>query len=492
MKKRTKYIYPVCFAALVALIAFLAFYKLDVKYVDPWDEARHGVNAYEMANGGSLFQNTYLRQADYYNLKPPLSMWCIMLGMAIFGNGVFALRFYSALCYVVLAISAGLCLRRYGKLESLLAMAFLAVNTTAFQAHMIRAGDADSLFVLLFTLAMFCMMRIPEKKYNLYLCGLFFALAFLTKSYHAGIIAAIGGVYLILTGQIKKLGIRNWLLFLASILVPILLWAVPRAMVDGTTFFQKMWETDVLGRADGTLQNNIAPFTYYLEYFLGASSGKVTAYLCAFVICLLGVFLFSRSFTWKNRESYIGWMLWIFIPLLGFSLIQNKLLWYMYPVLVPLLLAAGVFAARILKSKEILPALRVLFGIAVAAVLVYYGNGVLETIDAQGPNEFQQLVRKVAQEEQYKGCQVFVDYDLMEDGSVNSVWSQQDVFVAQAYGDFECVEDGIMGLMLRSTYAGQEGILFVNEDVCEQYPTFYEGCELLEETEHYRAYVVTY
>lgn len=79
-----------------------------MKYVDPWDEARHGVNAYEMANGGSLIQSTYMRQADYYNLKPPLSMYGIMLGMAIFGNTVFALRFYAALSYVLLALCVGL------------------------------------------------------------------------------------------------------------------------------------------------------------------------------------------------------------------------------------------------------------------------------------------------------------------------------------------------------------------------------------------------
>ena len=153
MKKKAKLIYPVLFILLIAWIAFLSFYKLDVKYVDPWDEARHGVNAYEMANGGSLFQNTYLRQADYYNLKPPLSMWCIIISMAIFGNTVFALRFYSALCYVLLAVAAGLFIKKkFGKAESLFAVAFLAMNTTAFQAHMIRAGDADSVFVLLFAL----------------------------------------------------------------------------------------------------------------------------------------------------------------------------------------------------------------------------------------------------------------------------------------------------------------------------------------------------
>lgn len=493
MEKRMKYIYPVCFVILIALIAFLSFYQLDAKYVDPWDEARHGVNAYEMANGGSLFQNTYLRQADYYNLKPPLSMWCIMLGMAIFGNGVFALRFYSALCYVLLAVTAGLFVKKkFGKAESLFAIAFLAINTTSFQAHMIRAGDADSLFVLLFTLAMICMMQIPEKKFNLYLCGCFFALAFLTKSFHAGVIAAIGGLYLLLTGQIKKLSVKNWVLFVLSIAVPILLWAVPRAMIDGMEFFRKMWETDVLGRTDGTLQNNIAPFTYYLEYYLGASSGKVTPYLCAFVICLIGLFLFSRSFAWKNREQYIGWILWILVPFVAFSLVTNKLLWYMYPVLIPLLLAAGIVTARILKCSRVLPAVRAVFAGAVVFVLLYFTGNVFDTIRARGPNEFQNLIREVAAMDEYKGCDVFVDYNLQEDGLIHSTWSQQDVFVAQAYGDFNCVEDGYMGLMLRSTLLGKTGILFVGEDVYEEYATFYEGKEVIAESDDYRAFVIEY
>ena len=231
--------YPILFILLIGLIAFLSFYKLDVKYVDPWDEARHGVNAYEMANGGSLIQSTYMRQADYYNLKPPLSMYGIMLGMAIFGNTVFALRFYAALSYVLLALCVGLFAKRYGKLESLLAVAFLAVNTTAFQAHMIRSGDADSLYVLLFTLAMICMMKIRENGRYSYACAFLFALAFLTKSYHAGLIAVIGGLFLLLTGELKKWKAKNWLLFLAAALLPIMLWAAARYRIDGMTFFRR-------------------------------------------------------------------------------------------------------------------------------------------------------------------------------------------------------------------------------------------------------------
>ena len=493
MKKKAKIIYPVLFALLIAWIAFLAFYKLDVKYVDPWDEARHGVNAYEMANGGSLFQNTYLRQADYYNLKPPLSMWCIMISMAIFGNTVFALRFYSALCYVLLAVAAGLFIKKkFGKAESLFAVAFLAINTTAFQAHMIRAGDADSLFVLLFTLTMICMMQIPEKKSNLYLCGLFFALAFLTKSFHAGVIAAIGGLYLILTGEIKKMRLKHWILFVLSVFAPILLWAVPRAMIDGTAFFTKMWETDVLGRTDGTLENNMAPFWYYMEYYLGAGFGKVTPYLCAFVICLIGLFLFSRFFVWKNREKYIGWVIWILVPFVAFSAVTNKLLWYMYPVLVPLLLAAGIVTARILKSSLVLPTMRALLAGAVVFMLLYFSGNVLDTIQEQGTNEFQELVKEVAAIEEYNGCKAFVDYNLQEDGSIYSAWGQQDVFLAEAYGDFICVEDGYMGLMLRSTIEGKKGILFVGEDVYEEYPTFYQEQEIVAQSENYYALLVEY
>lgn len=484
--------YPILFAALIALIAFLSFYKLDVKYVDPWDEARHGVNAYEMANGGSLFQNTYLRQADYYNLKPPLSMWCIMLFMGIFGNTVFALRFGSALCYVLLAVSAGLFVRRYGKLESLLAVAFLAANTTAFQAHMIRAGDADSLYVLLFTLAMFAMMRIPEHPNNLYVCGVLFALAFLTKSFHAGVIALIGGLYLILTGQIKQIRVKHWILFFLSVTVPILLWAVPRYLIDNMTFFRKMWETDVLGRTDGTLHSNPAPFSYYLSYYFGAASGKVTVYLCAFVLILLAAVVFSHFFAWKNKTAYIGWLLWAVVPLLAFSAVSNKLLWYVYPSLVPVLLAAGIGAARLIKEKRILPFFRVMVAVATAVILVFYVHGIVETINRQGTNDFQMLVRQVAEDDTYDGCQVFVEYALNEDGTVQSVWNQQDVFVAEAYGDYECMQNGLLSVMTRSTYSGKTGILFVGDDVYNASVDVYEAYETIAQNGGYRALLVSY
>lgn len=485
--KSIKYGYWILFAVILGLVIFLSFYKLDVKYVDPWDEARHGVNAYEMLHGGSLIQNTYLRQADYYNLKPPLSMWCIMLSMKLFGDTVFALRFYSAVCYVLLTAFVGLFARRYGKLESLLAMLFLACNSTPFQAHMIRSGDADSLYVLLFTLAMLAMMKVKDDVRYVYACGFFFSMAFLTKSFHAGMIMAIGGIYLLLTGDIKKMKGKHWAGFGVSVFGPLLIWALLRMRIDGTTFLRAMWETDVLGRTDGTLQNNIAPFSYYFSYYFGASSGKTTIYLCALIICLLGAVRFSDKFVWSNRHAYMGYLLWGLVTFLAFSFVKNKLLWYVYPALVPLLMGAGILLAKLLKTEEMTKVLRGVLAVTAVFVVVYFIRSQVLVIQSQGGNEFQTFIRTAAQQSQLTGCQVFVDHD-----AENSNWSQQDVFVAQISGDYACQNGGYLYLHTRSQYLGEEGLLFVGDKAYDAGPELYDELQLIAQTQGYRAYIVRY
>ena len=60
--------YWVFFAAACLTLAFFCFRCLDVQYVDSWDEARHGVNAYEMIQNGDYIRHTYNYQTDDWNL----------------------------------------------------------------------------------------------------------------------------------------------------------------------------------------------------------------------------------------------------------------------------------------------------------------------------------------------------------------------------------------------------------------------------------------
>ncbi|MBR4758592.1 MAG: glycosyltransferase family 39 protein [Lachnospiraceae bacterium] len=538
-KNRT--LYWIFFALLMSWIAFMGFYKLGVKYVDPWDEARHGVNAWEMLNGGSMVQSTYLRQADYYNLKPPLSMWCIMIGLKIFSDPVIGLRFYSVICYLIVCVLTALFLRRFGDLESLLGLAFLSVNMTPFLAHMIRAGDADSLYVLLFTIAMLAMMRIRDDHRFLYLCGLAFSLAFLTKSFHAMMIAAIGGLFLLCTKQLFSIKFKEWCMFILCIILPVLIWGLLRYRIDGTAFFIKMWETDVRGRTGGELHSNPSPFWYYASYYFGLMSGKLQIYLWALLLAVAGLILRLREYLVGRRDhaeirqkndhknaslrfggqEILGFILWAVLPFVAFSAVSNKLLWYIYPCLIPLLAGAGVTAAGVLKKilamqkNHLRIILAVLFSLVLIFLGVWYGAGTFKIVNAQTYNEFQILVRAVAGDEKaialmqqisldkpavpekviivpdpgesYCGCKAYVDYD----GS-NNHWAQQDVFVAEAYGDFKCCDGGVLAIYTDSYMSGEERVVFTSRKMYENCKPLYEDGEMIAAMHDYLAFAIPY
>ena len=198
----TEKYYWLWFALLCAVAAFLCFRCLGVKAIDSWDEARHGISAYEMLKNKQFLVNTYLGKPDYWNVKPPLSFLSVAAGFVLCGYNAVGLRFFSALFYLLTVIFTGLFARKYSRLASLLTMVFLCANYFPFKAHLARAGDADSLYLLLFTLSMLCMLKVRDNGRWLYACGLFFSLAFLTKSFHAGMIAAVGGLFLLLTKEL--------------------------------------------------------------------------------------------------------------------------------------------------------------------------------------------------------------------------------------------------------------------------------------------------
>ena len=101
------------FAGLAVFAAMLCFLHLDVGYVASWDEARHGISAYEMIQNKNFIVNTYNYDVDYWNLKPPFSFYGIMLGFGLFGYSVMGLRFYSALSYFLICILCTLFVKKH-------------------------------------------------------------------------------------------------------------------------------------------------------------------------------------------------------------------------------------------------------------------------------------------------------------------------------------------------------------------------------------------
>ncbi len=105
--------------------------------------------------------------------------------------------------------------------------------------HAARTGDADSLYVFFFTTAIISLALIEES--NKWACGfgLSFALAFLTKSLHAGNIVIIGIVYLVASKTLFKLKGKQILTLILSSSIPIFIWGAIRYANDGITFLKQ-------------------------------------------------------------------------------------------------------------------------------------------------------------------------------------------------------------------------------------------------------------
>ncbi|MCI8334710.1 MAG: phospholipid carrier-dependent glycosyltransferase [Lachnospiraceae bacterium] len=487
------------FGAACLVLAFYCFRCLDVQYVDSWDEARHGVNAYEMIKNGDYIRHTYNYQVDDWNLKPSVSYWAIVLGFRIFGYGVFGLRFFSALAYLLTGVCTGLFARRYSKEASVLVLGFFCANTRPLSAHLARAGDADALYLLFFTLAMLAMFRIRENRKQVYVCGLMFSLAFLTKSWHAGMIAVIGFVYLLVSRELFRLRFREWAGFLGAVFGPLVFWFGWRFSRDGFFFLRQMIEVDLLARTgSGNFEGHQYPFSFYYDTVFGHEE---FIYRWLILVCILGaaagLALMIRKKAWNRKacEEGLGYLLWFLIPFLGFSLIRSKLIWYCYPCTVPLFLGAAIVLGYALRLPLVLPEgmqerrkgeLVSAFAWITAAGCIFLTahfmwNTYLTVIRGAKGNGFQLFVKEsVERDSAYAGRRAYVTADNEKPENVGT-WDQNMLFVAEIYGDFHCEDGGTEGFLREKRPA----VLYLSRERYKECREELADMEVLYENEGY-------
>lgn len=334
----------VCSGLLFAVLAILCFYRLGEGTVVDWDEARHGVSAYEMSRSGEWIVTTYKGSPDYWNLKPPLSEWAICAFFAAFGYSRAVFRAYSACSMFLCAILVFLwSWKRNGKIAALfsllalLAMAFLWVN------HCARSGDPDSLFILLCTISTLCLAEACGTNPRALVLSCFSAsLAFLTKSYHAGILVMEMIVVLILLRRRTQIGRSVLILSLAALILPAGIWALLRVQRDGFRFLSEMILTDVLHRSMTVVEEHSGGPTTYLDYLLGDLG-------CVACITVLpaGLLLSKRL---SNNQIVLA--VAVLVPLTAYSLVKTKLFWYVYPAFPALALLAGDGVQKIAENGQ--------------------------------------------------------------------------------------------------------------------------------------------
>ena len=74
---------------------------------------------------------------------------------------------------------------------------------------------------------------------------------------------------MIISGQITKFKIKEWLFFVLSMAIPAGIWGIARFTQDGLTFFMTMLTEDVLSRSSSVSEGHTGSVWFYIErYFL--------------------------------------------------------------------------------------------------------------------------------------------------------------------------------------------------------------------------------
>ena len=330
--------YWITFTILLTLLTIVCFINLGTYAVDSWDEARHGVNAYEMIMQNNYIANYYGGKLDYWNLKPPISYYVIMLGYKIFGYNAFGMRFFSVIAFIILVASIALFLKKkVGEKTSLLSIVFFLGTFWFFKKHFVKTGDADSLFLLFIGIGLISIGLSSDNPNWLNLTGFVFSLAFLTKSWHAVLIVIYLFFYWIFTKEYKIIKWWQYITVILCAVIPISIWAIFRYKFDGYTFFKEMIEYDLLKRTSDSLEGQTGyPFFYTVRLFRDLT-----------VLLSIVIFAWSLIIKKKRKEKLSNLDKLYLISAIStytvFAIANTKITWYIYPAYIPLIMAGATY-----------------------------------------------------------------------------------------------------------------------------------------------------
>lgn len=430
--------YYIFLIIILLMAAFNLFYNLGDFPIYSWDEARHGVNAFEMIKRNNYIVSTYGYNIDYWNLKPPISYWAIILGYRLAGFNPLGLRFFSALSAIATIIMISLfTLSWSGRLASLVSAAVLTTTIPYITEHCARTGDADSLFVLFFTASILSLIMVDKNIKWLYAAGISFALAFLTKSWHAGGIVIIGGIYLILTKKLFRLGRRQLFLFMLSASAPIFIWGALRYSQDGLTFFKTMAGYDLIARTSRTLEGHVGDAYYYINVLQGS--------YFYWLIVLSGIVLGSALLIQPEGAGHIpeyvlGLILWTIIPFILYTIAKTKIAWYILPLYPAMAIGIGAGCQKLLKYNRKNLILQVLVSIMIVFAIFRNEALIVERIANPEADPVQEMIRSIGEKQQYRGRKIYIHH------FEQSYWLS-----AGLYGDMITVEGGAEGFLKDNT-----------------------------------------
>ena len=334
--------------ALPLLLVLMALaYLLPLGTHGLWipDETRYAQISQQMLLSGN-WVSPHFMDVRYFE-KPVAGYWMIAIGQALFGQNLFGVRFASALSTALSVLLCYLIARRmWNEPRKSFACALLYMSLTVIAA---QAGYAnlDPQFTFWVNLSLVALwfavdgtgrgQRLPAWAVLGLACGM----GFMTKGFLAWLLPVLIALpWMLWQKRWRELLVYGPVAIVVAVAVS-LPWvlAVHAQEPDYWRFF--FWHEHIRRFAGEDAQHD-APWWYYLPLLVGFSLPWVA---------LLPPAL-KQAWQTRRQSNIAFLLLWLWMPLIFFSLSKGKLPAYILPCLLPLALLLGHTLADRLKLEQ--------------------------------------------------------------------------------------------------------------------------------------------
>ena len=275
--------------------------------------------------------------------KPPLYYWQAMLAYSIFGVSDWAARLPSAVDAALTVVAIYLFLRKFRPGVNL--DGALMCASTAGIIGFARAASTDMPLAAMFALAMLAWYAWYEHGSRLYLAAsyVFIGLGTLAKGPVAPFLAVIiVALFAVVTKDYAVLRRALWVPGVVLFCLVTLPWFIA-VQVRNPEFFHVFILQHNLARFGSNLYHHKEPFWFFLPVTLLA--------LVPWIVLCCASILRTIQTWWASRESQsddlsLFLVLWLFVPVIFFSISQSKLPGYILPAVLAGVLLAAEYVRR--------------------------------------------------------------------------------------------------------------------------------------------------
>ena len=334
--------------ALPLLLGLVALaYLLPLGTHGLWipDETRYAQISQNMLLSGN-WVSPHFMDVRYFE-KPVAGYWMIAIGQALFGQNLFGVRFASALSTALSVLLCYLIARRMWnepRKSFACALLYMSLTVIAGQAGYANLDPQFTFWVNLSLVALWFAVDSTSRGQRLIawaVLGLACGMGFMTK----GFLAWLLPVLIALPWMLWQKRWRELLVYGPVAIVVAVVVSLPWALAvhaqepDYWRFF--FWHEHIRRFAGEDAQHD-APWWYYLPLLAGFSLPWVA---------LLPPAL-KQAWQTRRQTNIAFLLLWLWMPLIFFSLSKGKLPAYILPCLLPLALLLGHTLADRLKLEQ--------------------------------------------------------------------------------------------------------------------------------------------